>query len=316
MKKLKTLIAIFLPLILLTSCEAENSANEISDITSNSTKLITSTLMDQQENKMETQNSIPSVPQYSTSSSSENNSQKQPETTSAPSLQEQQSSNETTVLKSTEIFESELLPETVQSDATDLYPEEITKYIDKYSGKEFIIVNVTPNNIYWNELDGYNVTQGQSLDIPIPAIFEDWVSDADGIMIYMSSNTGTFGDLLLNGEKSIKGMTYPQYWSTDYLCPINGDVICFGEYTDNIKNSFSGVDDGVYIGEANHKYSETPFTNNMSVSSLDTYFETIKTDYDALMKKMAEDPNTDYDIAGFWGYQDGIRFRATINTIY
>lgn len=316
MKKNKILIASFLSLVLLTSCEVENSANEISAITSNSTNLATSTLINQQENNMENQNSIPPAPQHSITSNSENNIQKQPETTSAPISQEQQPSNETTVSKSTEIFESELLPETVQSDTTDLYPEEITKYIDKHSGKEFIIINVTPNKIYWNELDGYNVAEGQSLDIPIPAIFEDWVSDADEIMMYMSSSAKTFGELLLNGEKSIKGMTYPQYWSTDYLCPINGGTVCFGEYTDNIKNSFSRVDDGVYIEEANYQYSETPFTNNMSVSSLDAYFETIKTDYDALMQKIAENLNTDYDIAGFWGYQDGIRFRATINTIY
>ncbi len=316
MKKIKMLIASFLSFVLLTSCDVDNNVNDISDISDNNTNVITSTLNNQQENNMNTQNTIPPSTQHLTSSNSETHSQKQTETTISTSSQEQQSSNETTVSNSTDIFESELLPETVQSDTTDLYPEEITKYIDKYSGKEFIIVNVTPNNIYWNELDGYNVTQGQSLDIPIPAIFEDWVSDADGIMIYMSSNTGTFGDLLLNGEKSIKGMTYPQYWSTDYLCPINGDVICFGEYTDNINNSFSGVDDGVYIGEANYKYSETPFVNTMSISSLDSYFETIKLDYDALMQKIAENPDTDYDIAGFWGYQDGVRFRATINNIY
>ncbi len=316
MKKIKMLIASFLSFVLLTSCDVDNNVNDISDISDNNTNVITSTLNNQQENNMNTQNTIPPSTQHLTSSNSETHSQKQTETTISTSSQEQQSSNETTVSNSTDIFESELLPETVQSDTTDLYPEEITKYIDKYSGKEFIIVNVTPNNIYWNELDGYNVTQGQSLDIPIPAIFEDWVSDADGIMIYMSSNTGTFGDLLLNGEKSIKGMTYPQYWSTDYLCPINGDVICFGEYTDNINNSFSGVDDGVYIGEANYKYSETPFVNKMSISSLDSYFETIKLDYDALMQKIAENPDTDYDIAGFWGYQDGVRFRATINNIY
>ena len=316
MKKIKMLIASFLSFVLLTSCDVDNNVNDISDISDNNTNVITSTLNNQQENNMNTQNTIPPSTQHLTSSNSETHSQKQTETTISTSSQEQQSSNETTVSNSTDIFESELLPETVQSDTTDLYPEEITKYIDKYSGKEFIIVNVTPNNIYWNELDGYNVTQGQSLDIPIPAIFEDWVSDADGIMIYMRSNTGTFGDLLLNGEKSIKGMTYPQYWSTDYLCPINGDVICFGEYTDNINNSFSGVDDGVYIGEANYKYSETPFVNKMSISSLDSYFETIKLDYDALMQKIAENPDTDYDIAGFWGYQDGVRFRATINNIY
>lgn len=314
MKKIKILIASFLSLVLLTSCEVKNSVNEISDISSNNINLTTSTLINQQENNMDNQNSIPPATQQSILSNSEQHSQKQPET--APSSQEQQTSNETTVSKSTEIFESELLPETVQSDMTDLYPEEITKYIDKYSGKEFIIINVTPNKIYWNELDGYNIAQGQSLDIPIPAIFEEWIDEADEIMIHMSNVNKTFGDLLLDGEKNIKGMTYPQYWSTDYLCPIKNGVVCFGEYTDNIKNSFSRVDDGIYIEEANFQYNEMPFENNMSISNLDMYFETIKKDYDALKQMIAENPDTDYEIAGFWGYQNGIRFRATINTIY
>lgn len=316
MKKIKMLIASFLSFVLLTSCDVDDNVNDISDISNNNTNLTTSTLNSQQENNMKTQNTIPTSTQHLTSLNSETHSQEQTETTISTSLQEQQSSNETTVSNSTEIFESELLPETVQSDTTDLYPEEITKYIDKYSGKKFIIVNVTPNKIYWNDLDGYNVSIGQSLDVPIPAIFEDWISEANGIMIYMSSSTKTFGDLLLNGEKNIKGMTYPQYWSTDYLCPIIDDIVCFGEYTDDIRNSFSRVDDGVYIEEANYKYSEAPFVNNMSISSLDSCFETIKLDYDALMQKMAENPDTDYDIEGFWGYQDGVRFRATINNIY
>ncbi len=316
MKKAKILIASFFSLVILTGCKSENNINKNSDISRNNTDLTTSTVINQQENNMDNQNSIPPETQQTFSTNSEQYSQNQTETISISSLQEQQTSNETTTSKLEEIFESEFLSETVQSDTTDLYPEEITKYTDKYCGKEFIILNVTPQKIYWDELEGYNVKQGQSLDIAIPAIFEDWVSDADEIMMYMSENRKTFGDLLLKDEKKIKGMTYPQYWSTDYLCPIKDGVICFGEYTDDIRNTFSRVDDGVYIEEANFQYSEFPFENNMSVSSLDMYFETIKNDYDILMQKMSENPDTNYDIAGFWGYQDGIRFRATINTIY
>lgn len=54
----------------------------------------------------------------------------------------------------------------------------------------------------------------------------------------------------------------------------------------------------------------------MSVSNLDMYFETIKKDYDILMQETIDNPDTDYDTPGFWGYQDGIRFRAAINDIY
>ncbi len=355
MKKAKILIAGFFSLILLTGCKSENNANKNTDISSNNTDSTTSTfinqqnntdnqssalyetqqttttnpqqdskkqiettvtLKNQQENNMNNKNSVPSETQQTISANSVQYSQEQTETTSISSLQEQQTNNETTISRSEEIFESELLPETAESTMTDLYPEKITKYTDKYCGKEFIIINVTPQKIYWNELIGYNVTQDQPLEIAIPAIFDEWVSNADGLMIYMNEGNKTFGDLLLNNEKEIKGMTYPQYWSTDYLCPIKNGVVCFGEYTDNIRNTFSRIDDGIYIEEANFYYSELPFENNMSVNSLDVYFETIKNDYDALMQKMIENPDTNYDIAGFWGYQDGVRFRAKINAIY
>lgn len=310
-RKLSIPVALSVALTMLTAC-CKNETGQLDIDPNMSVSAITSYVSIQTEAKQE----ILQETQQQITSSFEQHSQKQPETTSAPSSQEQQPGNETTVSNLTDIFESELLSETVKSDTTDLYPEEITKYIDKYSGKEFIILNVTPNKIYWNELDGYSISQGQSLDIPIPAIFEEWVDEADEIMIHMSSGSKTFGDLLLDGEKNIKGMTYPQYWSTDYLCPIRNGAVCFGEYTDSIKNSFSRVDDGVYIEEANFQYSEIPFENNMSVGNLDIYFETIKKDYDALKQMIAENPDTDYETAGFWGYQDGIRFRASINNIY
>lgn len=317
MKKYKILIASFISLALLTGCEVKDSGNEISDIPNDNTGLTTSILIDQQENNnIDNQNTILTSTQQPDTSNSEQNTQNNPETTPTQSLQEQQANSETSISSSTEIFESELLPETIQSDTTDLYPDEITKYTDKYSGKKFIILNVTPNKVYWNELDGYNITQGQSLDIPIPAVFEDWISESDEIMIYMSNSSKTFGDLLLDSEINVKGMTYPQYWSRDYLCPIVDGTVQFREYTDEIIKSFSRVDDGVYIEEANYQYSENPFDDGMSIGNLDTYFETIKKDHDALMKKMEGNPNTSYDVAGFWGYQDGVRFRATINYIH
>ncbi len=236
-----------------------------------------------------------------------------PQTTAAQDLPTEAS--EVTTL-STEIYESEFIPETVPEDTDDLFPNEITVYYDKNSGKDFIMLNVTLNKIYWNELDEYSVTEGQAIDIPIPAIFEDLVSDADEIMIYLSSDFGTFGDLSLDNGKKIKGMTYPQYWSTDYLCPIKDGIVCFGEYTDNIRNSFSRVDDGVYIEEANYYYPETPFVEGMSIDSLDIYFDTIKSDSDQLKKDIEENPDVQPDIPPYLGYQDGLRFRATINEIY
>lgn len=247
MKKAKILIASFLSLVILTGCKNDNTINENSDTTRNNTDLTTSTFINQQENNMDNQNSVPPETQQTFSANSEQYSQSLTETTAISSLQEQQTSNEITTSKSEEIVVSEFLPETVQSDTTQptsipslqeqqtsnetttskseeiaipilyetfvtqSYPSGITKYTNRYCGNEFIILNVTLKKIYWNELEGYDVKQGQTLDIAIPAIFEDWVSDADEIMMYMNKDNKTFGDLLFKDEKMIKGMTYPQY---------------------------------------------------------------------------------------------------------
>ncbi len=316
MKKNKVIMANIISAVLLAGCSTGADINDVVDETYN-TNISTSTILIQHgETNMNNKNTTTSIPQQLSTSTSGQPEQNPSASTQTQKSEQHQTSAETSTPKSTEIYESEFIPETVPEDTDDLFPDEITVYYDKNSGKDFIMLNVTLNKIYWNELDEYSVTEGQTIDIPIPAIFEDWVSDADEIMIYMSSNSKTFGDLSLDSGKKIKGMTYPQYWSTDYLCPIKDGIVCFGEYTDNINNSFSRVDDGVYIEEANYQYSENPFENNMSVSDLDIYFDTIKEDYDALMQTMAENPDTNYDIAGFWGYQDGIRFRATINNIY
>lgn len=61
-------------------------------------------------------------------------------------------------------------------------------YYDQKLGMNFILLNVTPQKVYWNEADGYDVTVGQAMDIALPAVFEDWLSDADEMMIYMGAD--------------------------------------------------------------------------------------------------------------------------------
>lgn len=190
-----------------------------------------------------------------------------------------------------------------------------TIYKDKITKEYFIMLNVTPQKVYWNEVDGYDVTAGQAMDIAVPAVFEEWLADADGMMIYMGEGWNELSELKFN-DRTVKGMCCRQYFDRDYLCPINDNILNFGELTDKINSFFSRVSDGVYIEEANYLYSDNPFMDDMSVENLDTYFETVKADSVALKEEMAAHPDTLYDIAGFWGYQDGVRFRATINYIH
>ncbi|MCM1328336.1 MAG: hypothetical protein NC253_02750 [Ruminococcus sp.] len=204
-------------------------------------------------------------------------------------------------------------------DAGSVFKSELgvaTIYKDKITKEYFILLNVTPQKVYWNETDGYDVTVGQAMDIAVPAIFEEWLVNADGMMIYMGGDGWNKLTNLKFDDRTVMGMSFPQYWSKDYLCPIVGGTVVFGEYTDEINGSFSRVDDGVYIEEANYSYPENPFGDGMSVENLDLYFETIKADHDALKQEMDAHPDTLYEIAGFWGYQDGVRFRADINYIY
>lgn len=315
MKKFKVIIADILSVVILAGCASGADINDAADET-DSVVFSTST-EDTSINNDE--NTETMKMQESSVRASVKQEQDSPVSTETQKSEEYRTSEETSATVSEEIYESEIeVPETIsETEYTDsLFNDEMTVYYDKYSGKNFIMLNVTPVKIYWNELDGFSITEGQPTDILIPAIFADWLDGADGIMIYLDSGSGTFGDILLDSGEKIKGMTYPQYWSTDYLCPIKDGIVCFGEYTDEIKNSFSRVDDGVYIEEANYQYSEALFEDNMSVEDLDLYFETIKKDHDALFKEIAENPDTAYEIAGFWGYQEGLRFRADINYIY
>lgn len=240
------------------------------------------------------------------------------QTTAAASVTTERQITETSASVSvSETAADTTIAETVSETALEtenLSEERAAVYTDKKSGKTFIIVNVTPRKIYWNDIEDYDIEVGKPMDIPVPAVFEDWFSGADEMMIYMDSSCRTFGSVIFDGEK-MQGMTYPQYWSADYLCPIIGGTVHFGEYTEEMRSAFSRIDDGVYIEEANYSYAENPFADNMSVENLDLYFETIKSDSDALKKMIAENPDTDYDIAGFWGYQSGLRFRAEINFI-
>ncbi len=315
MKKSKVIIADILSVVFLAGCASGADINDTADETDSA--VFSASTENTSINNDE--NTEAMTTQESSTRASVKREQDSTVSTETQKNEEHQTSAETSATVSEEIYESEIeVPETIpETENTDeLFSDEMTVYYDKYSGKNFIMLNVTPVKIYWTELDGYSITEGQPTDILIPAIFADWLDGADGIMIYLNGGSGTFGDLLLDSGEKIKGMTYPQYWSTDYLCPIKGGIVCFGEYTDEIKNSFSRVDDGVYIEEANYQYSEAPFEDNMSVEDLDLYFETIKKDHDALFKEIAENPDTAYEIAGFWGYQDGLRFRADINYIY
>lgn len=189
-------------------------------------------------------------------------------------------------------------------------------YHDTKTNEYFIMLNVTPQKIYWNEMDGYDVAEGQAMDIAVPAVFEDWLADADGVMLYLSEYERTFGDIKIDDQK-IKGMTYPQYWCRDYLCTIKDGTVRFDNYTDEIGNHFSGFSDGNNIEWGNIQYPENQFENGMTVEKLDLYFETVKADYEELEALIAANPNSEFEISPLFTEQgSGIRFRATINYIY
>lgn len=187
---------------------------------------------------------------------------------------------------------------------------------DEKTKDYFILLNVTPQKVYWNKIDGYDVTVGQAMDIAVPAIFEEWLTDADGMMIYMGEEgRNEISDIKIN-DRTVKGMYCRQYLDMDYLCPIKDDIMYFGEISDKIKNSFSRIDDGVYMEVVNQLYPENHFGNDMSVDDLDLYFETLKIDDDAITKEASENSDWDYDVPGYFVCQVGVRFRATINYIY
>lgn len=297
MKKYKLLTALAITAV-LTGCAAENGAETVSDtivLDTSSSETVAS----------EASETVKSEAAQTTAA-------EMSETTS------QAAEQTTTAAEETNLETAEELIETTAEAETELINEEdgVKIYHDTSLNESFIMLNVTPQKVYWNEIDGYDVTVGQAMDIAVPVVFEDWLADADEMMIYMGADGWNRAADINADDRTVKGMYCRQYFDRDYLCPIKDGTVQFSELNDDINSFFSRVSDGVYIEEANYQYSDNPFGDGMSVENLDTYFETIIADWVALEEKMAANPDTDYDIAGFWGYQDGVRFRATINYIY
>lgn len=230
--------------------------------------------------------------------------------------------NETTTeAQENDIDEAEeIIAEMPEDWNTDILttPNGSTIYNDTKRYEKYIIVNVTPQNIYWNKLEDYDIAEGEPIDVPIPVIFDDFLAGADEVMIYMTKGWNLFGDISLDNGNTLKGMTYSQYWSRDYLCPIVDGTVQFREYSDEIIRSFTRVDDGIYIEMANYytKYMDNPFEDGMSASDMDAYFEKIYADSAAIEKTQNENPDVMYDTDPLYSYQNGVRFRAKINYIH
>ena len=149
----------------------------------------------------------------------------------------------------------------------------------------------------------------------VPAVFAEWFTDTDEVMLYIGEHFQKI-PVMDCGDMTVRGIAYTDYWSMDNICLINDDIVHFGEYTDDMKNAFNRIDEGYFIEEANYYYPDFPLEEGMTVENLDLYFETMKADRDDLYKLMADNPDVDFDIAGFWGHINGIRLRAKINYIY
>lgn len=297
MKKYKLLMTLVITAA-LAGCAAENGLETVSD----TTVLDTSSSETVASEASETDKS--EAAQTTAAEKSETTSQAAEQTTTAA--------------EATDLETAEEFIETTAESETELTNEEdgVKIYHDTSLNESFIMLNVTPQKVYWNEIDGYDVTVGQAMDIAVPAVFEDWLADADEMMIYMGEDGWNTAADINADDRTVKGMYCRQYFDRDYLCPIKDGTVQFGELNEDINSFFSRVSDGVYIEEANYQYSDNPFGDGMSVENLDTYFETVMSDWIALEEEMAANPDTYYDIAGFWVHQDGVRFRAAINYIY
>lgn len=212
---------------------------------------------------------------------------------------------------------SEIIPESAETTASIEESDKngFTVFKDNKTKNDFVILNLTAEKVYWSESEDYSISTGETVDIAVPAVFAEWFTDTDEVMLYIGEHFQKI-PVMDCGDMTVKGITYTDYWSMDNICLINDGIVHFGEYTDEMKNAFKRIDDGYFIEEANYYYPDFPLEEGMTVDNLDLYFETMKADKDVLYEKIANNPDTDYDIAGFWGQIDGIRFRAKINYIY
>lgn len=156
--------------------------------------------------------------------------------------------------------------------------------------KDYCLIKIVPDIIYWNEDKNFNVTVGEELSILIPSVLYDVFVSSDSVVL----NFGRYNNCFLyygytNYDPVFEPNNYVYdnmiatgYWETDYLFPIENGVLSKLEMTAQMKEYFKEINRTSMIME---DYPDE-FFYGMSVENIDRFFiknheEQLKVDYEA-----------------------------------
>ncbi len=208
---------------------------------------------------------------------------------------------------------------------------EISKYAtlfkDERDKKKYIIISVTPENIYWNKLE-LDITENEPADIFIPIELYDAVKEAEELILWFKDDDSRERRLnideydsfnILRGLKISYNGTYN--WNADRMHTIkNNSLYFYDSPSDEIKLDSYLLNGGFMSYPYNHKGEELLFREGMTAEEADEYFLAVYNDQIEFLeeiKKLEEQGiYTEFEPSEWNFLLSGTRFRAKINRIY
>ncbi|MBR4345885.1 MAG: hypothetical protein IKP75_02975 [Oscillospiraceae bacterium] len=230
----------------------------------------------------------------------------------------------------------ETIPETAYS--MELFEPKIL--LDKWDNREYIIVSIIPEKIYWNELD-LPVSIGNSVDVFLPAELYNVISEADEVVIWFTDEERYLHELhsdgldkynILRGIKTYStgyvwdpdrmSFNTDSVWNSDRMCLISDDSLFFYDKTKLEGMVWNGILTN-YLADMTFQYNGRAliWQEGMTTDEVDDYFMSIynaaqlglEHKKDAAMQGIIETDSVDSE---FFTLLGGTRLRARISFVY
>lgn len=149
--------------------------------------------------------------------------------------------------------------------------------------KEYLLVTVIPEKIYWNDPKQFDAEEGSPLNILIPSIMYDTMKNADSTVLHFNSYNSFPNEertlRFLPKSDNNKELTYDNvirgdYWDIDDMFIIKDGVLAEFEYTEEMRKFLLGQNyDCGMLSSIMLDYDPDKFYYGMTVEEFDTFFE-------------------------------------------
>ncbi len=196
--------------------------------------------------------------------------------------------------------------------------------MDQYENKfKYVLLNVVPEKIYWNYIDGFDPAVGEPLSILIPTVMYDTAINSDSLLIHLDDHSGrmehTFS--LLYGDPGTD--TFDNYigdtdWDVDNLFTFKDGVLTEYKPTEEMLEHFMYYEP---TGSIMLDYGQSEFRYGMTVDEIDKFLDKthqyrIKTEKEAeeVRNELGENYNVDCDYLSYAFFIEGAEMRVRVVT--